>query len=345
MKIAVVGSGYYGSLIALSLLDHADITLIEQSDTLCSGASSINQSRLHEGYHYPRSTETANEIRESNTLFKKKYGSDFLINSDNYYAISKADSKSNDDDFENFCFKNKLPIEKVYLDIFNYKNVSSSYKVQETILNNDLIRTSIIKDLFNSNIKIKLNHKFTYNDLDKFDKVILCTYGNDYEITKTPKYTYRFQVVEKMKILLPQKFRNKSVVVIDGPFFCFDPTIERDTFMIGSVKHANHSENIGLECEIPNYLKNHINKKSYNYKDITNFNNIISSAKKYIPDFKDAKYVSSQFVVRSVLAYSEKTDERLSSITQIDNKIYSVHSGKISSSVIIANKIKNKIFN
>ena len=340
-KVAVVGAGYYGCLVALSLSKYFNVTLIEKSNRLFSGASSINQSRLHEGYHYPRSNKTFDEIYQSNKLFKEKFGKNFYIKSENYYAISKYDSKTNVKQFEKFCNYNNLFYEEDRINLFNYKNISNVYRVNENILNNEKIADSIINEIASSNINIIFNHKFVYKDVRDYDDVILCTYGNDFDITQSIDKKYRFQVVEKIKIKLPENFRYKSVVVMDGPFFCFDPTNEKDIFRIGHVKYASHAENIGYRCNIPEYLRNYINKNAVSCKSISNFENIIKHASEFIPGLVESEYINSQFVVRCVLSNIESTDERLTLITKIDDKIYSINSGKINSAFNAAQKIVN----
>ena len=57
---------------------------------------------------------------------------------------------------------------------------------------------------------------------------------------------------------------------------------------------------------------------------------------------KDAKYIGSYFVVRTLKKNVEKTDERTGEIQIIDQKFISVLSGKWNTCVHVANKI-NKI--
>mgnify|MGYP001573815568 FL=1 len=66
MKIRVVGGGWYGCHIALSLIaDGHQVTLFERGYKLFHGASGANQSRLHLGFHYSRDAQTRLESRHS----------------------------------------------------------------------------------------------------------------------------------------------------------------------------------------------------------------------------------------------------------------------------------------
>ena len=62
MKIAVIGSGFYGSALAIILSKKNEVDLYEKKSKIFNGASSCNQFRFHSGYHYPRSQKTVNEI-------------------------------------------------------------------------------------------------------------------------------------------------------------------------------------------------------------------------------------------------------------------------------------------
>ena len=83
MKIAVIGSGFYGSSLAIILSKKNDVDLYEKKSKIFNGASSCNQFRFHSGYHYPRSQKTVNEINKSKKIFLiflvKKYLKTLLI--------------------------------------------------------------------------------------------------------------------------------------------------------------------------------------------------------------------------------------------------------------------------
>ena len=65
MKIRVLGGGFYGCHIALSLIrDGHIVELHEVADRLFSGASGNIPARLHCGAHYPRSKLTRDACRD-----------------------------------------------------------------------------------------------------------------------------------------------------------------------------------------------------------------------------------------------------------------------------------------
>ena len=70
----------FGLSSALALTNYGfQVDVKEKSNNILNGASSINQYRLHRGYHYPRSKETAEECLDGLKTFKRKYG-DCVVN-------------------------------------------------------------------------------------------------------------------------------------------------------------------------------------------------------------------------------------------------------------------------
>ena len=93
-KIAIIGSGFFGVTAALFLSKKYEFNLYEKKKTILNGASKANQMRFHQGYHYPRSLKTLNEVKRFNKSFIKFYGRDILGKTNNYYAVSKYNSKT-----------------------------------------------------------------------------------------------------------------------------------------------------------------------------------------------------------------------------------------------------------
>ena len=70
MKLAVIGSGFFGITLGLILSKKHEVDIYEKENSILNGASSSNQFRFHLGFHYPRSVKTVNEIKRSNKEFK-----------------------------------------------------------------------------------------------------------------------------------------------------------------------------------------------------------------------------------------------------------------------------------
>ncbi len=183
MKIAIIGSGFFGVTAALMLSKTNRVDLFEKKSTILNGASKANQMRFHEGYHYPRSVKTLKEVKEHNKSFLKFYGSKVVGKTNNYYAISKHNSKTSFNKFISFLDKNKLYYKKVTN--HNFSNIiSKSILSDEKNLDYFKIKKRIIKKLKNSKVNLKLNTELKKNNLNEYDKVIIACYDQNNIVLK-----------------------------------------------------------------------------------------------------------------------------------------------------------------
>ena len=90
----VIGGGFYGSAIAIHLAQQGwNITLVEKEPELIARASYVNQARLHNGCHYPRSFRTAIRSRANLPHFREVYGEAVFDRFRALYAIASRDSR------------------------------------------------------------------------------------------------------------------------------------------------------------------------------------------------------------------------------------------------------------
>ena len=87
MKIAIIGSGFFGLTLGLFLSKTNEVHIFEKEKKILNGASAANQFRFHLGYHYPRSQKTVTEINKSKKLFTKYYGETIFQKTLNYYSM------------------------------------------------------------------------------------------------------------------------------------------------------------------------------------------------------------------------------------------------------------------
>jgi hypothetical protein len=93
-SVDVVGGGIFGCTTAWMLAKNGfNVNLYEKNNDIISQASNINQYRLHRGYHYPRSKETALSSINGEKTFLETYG-ECTINGNisHNYCIAKEDS-------------------------------------------------------------------------------------------------------------------------------------------------------------------------------------------------------------------------------------------------------------
>ena len=346
MKIAIIGSGFFGVTAELFLSKKNKVDLFEKKSSILNGASKANQMRFHEGYHYPRSVKTLREVKEYNKSFLKFYGDNVLGKTNNYYAVSKYNSKTSFNKFISFLNTNNLYYKKV--PNHNFSNI-----VSESILSNEKnldyfkIKKKIIKKLKNSRINLKLNNEFKKKNLDEYDKVIIACYDQNNIVLKSlgikPKKKYKFELVEKIIIKLPKKYKKESFMVLDGKFVSLDPYLGTNYHLLSDVKHSKIEIVKNYFPFFKNNKKKFLNQGVIRNKKISRFNKFINNCKKYLPFLEEAKYIGSFYVVRTIEINKEKTDERLNQILKINNKIFTILSGKWNTSVGLAKRLKKII--
>ena len=98
---------------------------------------------------------------------------------------------------------------------------------------------------------------------------------------------------------MPNKLKNKSVVILDGNFLNFDPFIGTSYHLLSVVKHAK------IQIQNKKYpkfsdKKIFLNQKFVNNLKLSKFNKFIKFGKKFIPILSKAKYIKSAYAVRCV---------------------------------------------
>ena len=136
-------------------------------------------------------------------------------------------------------------------------------KVKENLFDHKKIKKICWEKLQTSGVNMLLNTEAKKEDFDKYDLVIICTYG-DWELLLDKntelKHDFQFEVCEKVFVKLPPNFKNISLLVMDGPFMSIDPVGETGMFIIGDVVHTVRQRKIGKSPAIdPKYLP-YINK-------------------------------------------------------------------------------------
>ena len=348
IKIAVIGGGFFGASIALQIKEkypNIKVDLFEKKDDLLKGTSGKNQFRSHRGYHYPRSHKTFIECEASNKSFEEFFKNCYF-KSNNYYSISKYNSKTNFNKYIQYLDKVRLE----YKIIDNHPLIKSCSSqgiilANEKLININKARLLLKKEIYNKGVNLFLNYevKTDKSFCNNYSNIILATYENNNFIKtnlniKTSKYFY--QLVEKIIIDTPKAYRSFSCVVLDGDFVSIDP-FNQNQHVIGHVKDTvikSKNSIRGLKLTKSELLK--YNSYMVNGKKDSLFPKIRKDFLKYFKYFKEAKYSKSFFVIRSTK--KNKNDERTTDI-EIDKKFISVHSGKWINCIVAAKTVSKMI--
>lgn len=336
-KALVIGAGVFGATSAIALSNNGyQVDLMERSDSILSCASSINQYRLHKGYHYPRSKDTAQECLDGIKLFEKKYESAVVNkNIEHFYGIASEDSLVSAEDYKTFLGDMSLEYEEVDC----LSGCDLTIRAEENLFDPSALYNSIQHKLYGSNVDLYLNTEVT--DLaeckKEYDVVVVATYARLNELLSNKK-DYQFELCEKPVVKLPEQFTDKSIVIMDGPFMCLDPL--GDYFVLGNVVHAVHETYVGEEPHYDEKWNDYLNKGIVENPKITNIDKFIETGKKYFgEEFGELEHVGSMYTIRTVLKDRDHDDARPTLVNHEEDNVWSLFSGKIDTCVSASNEL------
>ena len=110
----IIGAGLYGLYSAYYCgMRGEKIHVLEYDDAPFKRATYINQARVHNGYHYPRSYSTAVKSAHYFKRFNDDYGFSVLTKFDQVYATSFEFSWSDAKQFQKFCKAAEIKCDEV----------------------------------------------------------------------------------------------------------------------------------------------------------------------------------------------------------------------------------------
>jgi len=338
--VAVVGAGVFGISAAVKLAQAGlAVTLCERDDDILKCASSINQYRLHRGYHYPRSMETALAADVGTVSFLDEYPCR-SPSRHQYYAVAAVGSLTDDTQFRTFMDQAGLAHERQDLDIIRSNAVAATYRVDEELFDPEQLKAICQRKLIETDIRTLFNCSFAPGDIDDYDYVVNATYANlNYLLAEEHRKDYQFEICEKPVVQLPESYKGIGVVVCDGLFNCIDPLGATPYHLMGNVVHAIHSSNTGAYPEIPAGFDGLLNRGIIEDPPITNFDKFVESAGRFFVGMDRAVHIGSMYTVRTVLPNRDHDDARPSVVTKHTDTLYSLFSGKISTCVDMANDL------
>jgi glycine/D-amino acid oxidase-like deaminating enzyme len=326
----VVGGGFYGVVVAEYLAARrgfSSVAVIEREAGLLRRASSHNQARVHNGYHYPRSLTTAMRSRVNLPRFVRDFrdcvGGDYR----KVYAIARRNSKVTARQFERFCAAigaplkpapaalgalfDPLSVEAVYLaeePTFDYARLAG--RAERTLreagieawLSTDAVA---VNSRANGSVEVELQGRDGVERLTT-RYVFNCTYsrlnhlGGSFPNTVTP---LKHEIAELALVEMPPELRGVGITVMDGPFFSALPFPARGLHSLSHVRHTPHAHWADSPESDP-----HLRLAAHGTP--TRATRMLRDAARYVPAIADARLVESFYEVKTVLAKNESDDGR-----------------------------------
>lgn len=356
----IIGAGLYGLYSALFCAKRGQRVIVLECDpTPFRRATYINQARVHQGYHYPRSISTALKSAGYFERFNKDY--DFCINRefDQIYATSSQYSWSDGKQFKDFCKAADIPCEQLVPEnYFKQGMCDGVFRTREYTYDAMILLDYFLEELKKYSTEVTIKYAVNITTIDKTsDSYVIHTgEGNDYESGFVLNATYAStnQILEKVgfekfgikyelcEIILcevNEKLKDIGFTVMDGPFFSIMPFGKTGLHSLTSVTFTPHTTSYDdlptFECQkesggycSPTHLGNCNDCPA---KPKTAFPYMANLARKYMLDEYGFEYKGSLFSMKPILMSSEIDDSRPTVIRKYSENptFVGVLSGKI----------------
>lgn len=325
----VLGGGFYGTRIAIFLREQLglrSVLILEREAELMQRASYVNQARVHNGYHYPRSILTAYRSRVNFPVFSEEYRDAVVDGFDHLYAIARERSKVSARQFEQFCSRigAELTVAAPELrKLFDRRRIEQVYKVTEPAFDSRVLREMLV-DRINrvGGIEIATStevHRVAANHDGVLvetsvgavfgTRVISALYSGVNSLHRASgidEIAVQHELTEMALVRLPTVLEGIGITVMDGPYFSIMPFPDRGTHTLSHVRYTPHHrwrDTLGGPAEDPYALLDAIDERS-------NFVSMRTDAMRYVPTLGGMEHVESIREVKTVLTKSDSDDSR-----------------------------------
>lgn len=363
----IIGCGLYGMYAALFCAkNNENILVLEAEKEPLIRATLANQARVHMGYHYPRSLETAVKSKGYFDRFNKDF--DYCINSKfkKVYATSSIYSWTNKEQFIKFCKDADIYCEVEDVNkYFNEGLCDGAYDTVEYAYDAEILKNKLVEDAKKyKNIKIKYNTYVTsikkedgfyvINDKYKSKFVLNATYASVNQIQHMAgfePFPIKYELCEIILCKVSDNLKDIGITVMDGPFFSIMPFGETGLHSLTSVTFTPHTTSydklptFSCQSKSDGYcspeLLGDCNQCKVRPKSAWPYMSTL--ARKYLkPEYK-FEYAGSLFSMKPILKASEIDDSRPTVIKKLSENptFVSVLSGKINTIYDMDEVLKN----
>lgn len=356
----IIGAGLYGLYSALFCCQRGQKVIVLECDhSPFRRATFINQARVHQGYHYPRSISTAMKSAGYFDRFNKDFA--FCINKefDQIYATSSEYSWSNGKQFKDFCKAANIPCEELYPgNYFKDGMCDGVFRTREYTYDAMILKDYYLEELskYTDSVQIKYGVDITGIDRDTDAYIINTAEGTSYssgfvlnatyagtnqilDMVGFEKFGIKYELCEIILCNVNDRLKDIGFTVMDGPFFSIMPFGKTGYHSLTSVTFIPHTTSYD---SVPTFS---CQEKSKGFcstfhlgncndcpaKPVTAFPYMANLARKYMLDEYGFEYEKSLFSMKPILMSSEIDDSRPTVIRKYSEKptFVGVLSGKI----------------
>ncbi len=318
--LIVIGGGIYGSLAAAFAGRRGrSVVLLERAPRLLDAASAVNQARVHNGYHYPRSFVTAARSNANFRRFVAEFG-DAIGSHRALYAVARHDSRVSARQFERFCQLVGIPLTPVedMTPFADPATVAALWSAEEVVFDADVIRSQILELVLDAGVDLRLGSAAAGVATGPGEAVVVtdggaelvaplvlnCTYaglellGGPDGARLAPELLY--ELAEIALVRPPAELEQVGLTVMDGPFFSCIPFPSRGCH---SLTHVRYTPHVAAPAD------------SFPWEALddpppTRHMQMRRAARRFAPWIDDAEYVGSVFAVKAIPPGRDRDDAR-----------------------------------
>ena len=355
----IIGAGIYGMYAAKRTLEknsNEKVLILEVENTYFNRGSYVNQARLHNGYHYPRSYSTASKSAKYFDRFYNDFKEGINDNFKKVYAVATDYSWANGEQFKKFCDNLNLLCDEIPKEnFFNPHTIDKAFLTKEYSFDAKKIGDKLYRELRALGCNFKFEAKITSIKKEKDIFIVQLEDGSEYFTPFILNATYaginkihdllgfeylpiKYEFCEVILCEVSDNIKNVGLTVMDGPFFSVMPFGLTGYHSITTVSRTPHFTSYDhlppYDCSGDEKLHTKEHRKGCIHCGIypeTAFQEMVQTAKKYLSEDIEIKYVKSLFTIKPILVASEIDDSRPTIIRQYSENpdFYTVFSGKI----------------
>jgi len=353
----IIGGGLYGLYAAQRCKALGErVLVLEKEDAVFKRATTINQARLHMGYHYPRSLSTAMRSAGYFERFVREFASCVVDDFTQIYATSAVWSWSDAARFTKFCRDAGIPCTPTAPEpYFREGLVDGAFVTREYAYDAGLLGRRFLGELEDApNVCIRMGacvcgiehtsrgYRITDTDGNTYTApfVLNATYAGVNEILQLAgfrPFPIKYELCEIILVETSDALRTLGVTVMDGPFFSVMPYGRTGMHSLTAVSFTPHASSAGILPHFPCQRgtqctpDNLLNCDLCRNRPRTAWPYMSGMCRKYLKEDLRVGYVRSLFSMKPVLQASEVDDSRPTVVRADgeDGRFVSVLSGKI----------------
>jgi hypothetical protein len=238
-RIAIIGAGWYGCHIGLSLMSLGmEVEIFDKAPRPLHLASGNNQFRLHQGFHYARHHATRIQSRDGFIRFNERYPTLGADVADNIYAVPNETSLVDFDTYKLIMVSSGLNFIEMPQGSELLTNTEGMIRTRERVLLIDRARR-----YFSERLKDVLHLDANVDRIaDTSGGVLVNGRRYDYAIDATWGHfgKLRIPVIYEPTLLLYYETgeRVPAITLVDGPLCSVYPTEDPNIYTLSSVPHT-----------------------------------------------------------------------------------------------------------